>query len=193
MRPGEYRKFRIRGLRAANAEPGKAAPFGSDDFAGMHEVVLRRYRRLLEQGGEFPDLILIDGGRGQVTAAYNALAELGLANLVAVGLAKKEELLFLRDRPEPLALGTTSPALLLVQRIRDEAHRFAVTFHRAARRTRDLRSELDDIPGIGPRRRRALLAAFGSVSGVRRASREDLTALVGRRVADAVLQHFSHR
>jgi len=212
MRPGEYRKFRIRGAnRAPDAElePGASAPglsrngareveeaahhFGSDDFAAMQEVVLRRYRRLLELGGEFPDLILIDGGRGQVTAAYAALEELGLGNLVAVGLAKKEELLFLRDRPEPIAVATASPALLLVQRIRDEAHRFAVTFHRRARRMRDLRSELDDIPGIGPRRRRALLAAFGSVAGVRRASREDLTALVGRRVAAAVLQHFSHR
>ena len=138
-------------------------------------------------------MILIDGGRGQVSAAYAALEELGLANLVAVDLAKKEELLVLRDRPEPIALATASPALLLVQRIRDEAHRFAVTFHRRARRMRDLRSDLDDIPGIGPRRRRALLAAFGSVAGVRRASREDLTALVGRRVAAAVLQHFSHR
>ena len=212
MRPGGYRKFRIRGAnRAPDAElePGASAPglsrngareveeaahhFGSDDFAAMQEVVLRRYRRLLELGGEFPDLILIDGGRGQVTAAYAALEELGLGNLVAVGLAKKEELLFLRDRPEPIAVATASPALLLVQRIRDEAHRFAVTFHRRARRMRDLRSELDDIPGIGPRRRRALLAAFGSVAGVRRASREDLTALVGRRVAAAVLQHFSHR
>jgi len=224
MRPGEYRKFRIRGVkRTADSElakgsevgdRGDAGPkpeafearapeagspkpeaihFGSDDFAAMHEVVLRRYRRLLERGGAFPDLILIDGGRGQVTAAYTALEELGLANLVAVGLAKKEELLFLRDRPEPVALATTSPALLLVQRIRDEAHRFAVTFHRHARRMRDLRSELDDIPGIGPRRRRALLGAFGSVAGVRRASREDLTALVGRRLADTVLQYFSHR
>jgi excinuclease ABC subunit C len=163
----------------------------ADDFAAMHEVVLRRYRRLLEQGGAFPDLILIDGGRGQVTSAYAALEELGLATLVAAGLAKKEELLVLRDRPEPIALPTTSAALLLVQRIRDEAHRFAVTFHRQARRSRDLRSELDDIPGIGPRRRRALLAALGSAAGVRRASREDLTALVGRKVADAVLRHFS--
>lgn len=180
MRPAEYRKFRVRGVRA-------------DDFAAMHEVVLRRYRRLLEQGGEFPDLILIDGGKGQVTAAYTALEELGLANLVAAGLAKKEEWLFTRDRPEPIALPATSPALLLLQRVRDEAHRFAVTFHRRARRMRDLRSELDDIPGIGPRRRRALLAAFGSVAGVRRASREDLTALVGRHVADAVLRHFSGR
>ncbi len=185
MRPSEYRKYRIRGLGAGRS--------GSDDFAAMHEVVLRRYRRLLELGGEFPDLILIDGGRGQVSAAYAALEELGLANLVAVGLAKKEELLFLRDRPEPVALATGSPALLLVQRVRDEAHRFAVTFHRASRRRRDLRSELDNIPGIGPRRRRALLAAFGSVAGVRRASREELTPLVGRTIADAILEYFAHR
>jgi excinuclease ABC subunit C len=200
MRPGEYRKFRIRGLRSSRSARAQgsglraqADHFGSDDFAAMQEVVLRRYRRLLEQGGGFPDLILIDGGKGQVTAAYTALEELGLANLVAVGLAKKEELLFTRDCTEPVALPDASPALLLVQRIRDEAHRFAVTFHRRARRMRDLRSELDDIPGLGARRRRALLAAFGSVAGVRRASREDLTALVGRRVADAVLQYFSHR
>ncbi len=193
MRPGEYRKFRIRGLADVGAQHVAPLPSVPNDVAAMHEVVLRRYRRLLEQGGEFPDLILVDGGKGQVTAAYAALEALGLANLVAVGLAKKEELLFTRDSAEPVALPTTSPALLLVQRIRDEAHRFAVTFHRRARRMRDLRSELDDIPGIGPRRRRALLAAFGSVAGVRRASREDLTALVGRRVADAVLRYFTGR
>ena len=96
----------------------------------MHEVVQRRYRKLLEHGGPFPDLILIDGGKGQLTAAYGALEELGLANLVAVGIAKKEELLFTRDREDAIALAANDPALLLVQRIRDEAHRFAVTFHR---------------------------------------------------------------
>ena len=116
----------------------------------MHEVVLRRYRRLLEQGGPFPDLILIDGGKGQLTAAYAALRELGLERLVAVGIAKQEELLFTRDRAEGLALPHESAALRLIQRIRDEAHRFAVTFHRRARAKRDLRSALDDIPGIGP-------------------------------------------
>src|SRR5204862_3979976 len=143
-------------------------------FAEMYEVVLRRYRKLREQGGPFPDLILVDGGKGQLTAAYGALEELGLANLVAVGIAKKEELLYTRDRPDPIALASNAPALLLVQRIRDEAHRFAVTFHRRARAMRDLRSELDHVPGIGPRRRRTLLTTFGSVAGARRATHQEL-------------------
>ena len=137
---------------------------------------MRRYRKLLEQGGPFPDLILIDGGKGQLSAAYDALRELGLANLVAVGIAKKEELhLHARSRGADRRSRKTIPALRLVQQIRDEAHRFAVSFHRKARTMRDLRSELDSVPGIGPRRRKALLIAFGSLAGVRRASREELT------------------
>ncbi len=162
-----------------------------DDFASMHEVVRRRYRTLLEQGGPFPDLILIDGGKGQLSAAYAALEDLGLANLVAVGIAKKEELLFTRDHEDPIALEAHDPALLLIQRIRDEAHRFAVTFHRKARRMRDLGSELDRVPGVGPRRRRQLLTTFGSLAGVRRATREELAAVVGPRLADAVLAFFA--
>ena len=112
---------------------------------------------------------------------------------MAVGIAKKEELLFTRDRDDAIALARESPALLLIQRIRDEAHRFAVTFHRQRRKTRDLRSELDEIAGIGPRRRKALLTAFGSVAGVRRATREDLARVVGAKGADAVLAHFGSR
>jgi excinuclease ABC subunit C len=173
------------------AEGAKAAT--QDDFAAMHEVVLRRYRKLLEHGGPFPDIVLIDGGKGQLSAAYAALEELGLANLVAVGIAKKEELLYTRDRDDPIALGATDPALLLIQRIRDEAHRFAVTFHRRARTMRDLRSELDDVPGIGPRRRKTLLTTFGSLAGVRRATREELAAVVGAKTADAVLAFFASR
>ena len=164
-----------------------------DDFAAMHEVVLRRYRKLLEAGGPFPDLILIDGGKGQLSAAYQALEELGLGSLVAAGLAKKEELIFTRDRIEPIALAAESPALLLIRRIRDEAHRFAVTFHRQSRQRRDLKSELDGIEGIGPRRRKALLTAFGSLAGVRRATREELVRVVGAKCADAVLSHFAAR
>ncbi len=163
----------------------------NNDFAAMREVVLRRYRKLLEAGGPFPDLILIDGGKGQLSAAYSALEELGLGNLVATGIAKKEELLFTRDREEPIALAEDSPALLLIQRIRDEAHRFAVTFHRQSRTKRDLRSELDAIPGIGPRRRKLLLTSFGSLAGVRRATREELVRVVGGRNADALLAHFA--
>jgi excinuclease ABC subunit C len=180
MKKSDYRKFRIRHL------PDK----GPDDFAAMREVVQRRYRAVLEAGGPFPDLILIDGGPGQVSAAYEALESVGLGNLEAVGIAKREELLILRDR-EPVALSPNDPALLLVQRIRDEAHRFAVTFHRKRRSMRDLRSELDDVPGVGPRRRRALLRAFGSLSAVRRATREELSSVVGPKVASAVIDHFA--
>src|SRR6185503_9501936 len=116
-----------------------------DDFQSMHEVVQRRYRKLLEAGGPFPDLILIDGGKGQLSSAYAALQELGLGNLVAVGIAKKEELIFTRDQEDAIALSHDSPALLLIQRIRDEAHRFAITFHRLSRTKRDLRSDLDAV------------------------------------------------
>ena len=211
MKKSEYRKFRIRGtagsgLRARSGllaaasgllerlkpEPRSPEPsFGSDDFAAMREVVQRRYRKVMEEGGPFPDLILIDGGKGQLSAAYDALEEIGLGNLVAVGIAKKEELLFTRDRQEPIALAENDPALLLIERIRDEAHRFAVTFHRKARSMRDLRSELDQVPGIGPRRRRALLTAFGSLAGVRRATREELDAVVGAKAATAVIDYFA--
>jgi len=210
MKKSEYRKFRIRGRSTSNfqlptpktdagspstplgasriPDPGR---FGSDDFAAMREVVQRRYRKILEDGGPFPDLILIDGGKGQLTAAYDGLQEIGLGNLVAIGIAKKEELLFTRDRTDPIALPENDPALLLIERIRDEAHRFAVTFHRKARSMRDLRSQLDDVPGIGPRRRRALLTKFGSLAGVRRATREELDAVVGPRAAAAVIDYFA--
>jgi excinuclease ABC subunit C len=191
MRKGEYRKFRIRGPGPEPRAPDPEPRALNNDFAAMNEVVRRRYRRILENGGPFPDLILIDGGKGQLTAAYAALEELGLGRLIAVGIAKKEELIYTRDRDEPIALAVDSPALLLIQRIRDEAHRFAVTFHRARRATRDLRSDLDRIPNIGPRRRKALLTTFGSVAGVRRATREELARVVGTKTADAVLAHFA--
>jgi excinuclease ABC subunit C len=185
MKKSEYRKFRIRGAGSAPPAPG------SDDFAAMREVVQRRYRKIMEQGGPFPDLILIDGGKGQLSAAYEGLEQIGLGNLVAAGIAKREELLFTRDRQEPIVLAENDPALLLIQRIRDEAHRFAVTFHRKARSMRDLRSELDAVAGIGPRRRRALLTAFGSLAGVRRATREELDAVVGAKAAGAVIDYFA--
>jgi excinuclease ABC subunit C len=204
MKRGEYRKFKIRGKRSelhvrrgndpSAPIPDPRPPIADrilDDFASIHEVVLRRYRKVLENGGPFPDLILIDGGKGQLSAAYAALESLGLANLVAAGIAKKEELLFTREHVEPMDLGAASPALLLIQRIRDEAHRFAITFHRQSRARRDLRSELDDVPGIGPRRRKSLLTAFGSLAGVRRATREDLIAVVGPKCADQVLAYFA--
>ncbi len=185
MKRRDYRKFRIRGQGL------QSVVSGPDDFAAMNEVVGRRYRKVLEEGGPFPDLIVIDGGKGQLSAAYAALQTLGLANLVAIGLAKKEELVFTRDHDAPIALPLNDPALLLLQRIRDEAHRFAVSFHRQARTQRDLSSELDHIPGVGARRRRTLLTQFGSLAGVRRATREDLAAIVGPKLADAVLAFFA--
>lgn len=159
----------------------------------MEQVVRRRYVKVLEAGGPFPDLIVIDGGKGQLHAAYDALETVGLSNLVAVGLAKKEELVFTRDLAEPIALDPHGAALHLLQRLRDEAHRFAVSFHRHSRARRDLQSELDGIPGIGLRRRKLLLTRFGSVAGVRRATREELTSAVGAKGADAILAHFAAR
>jgi excinuclease ABC subunit C len=195
MKRSEYRKFRI---RVAETEKGPA-PFVTsrdiprflDDFAAMQQVVRRRYARVLESGAPLPDLIVIDGGKGQLNAAYTALEELAMTHLVAIGLAKKEELVFTRDSEQPIAMDPHGPALRLLQRIRDEAHRFAVSFHRQARASRDLRSELDEVPGIGPRRRKMLLTHFGSLTGVRRATREELTGVVGSKAADALLQFFA--
>jgi excinuclease ABC subunit C len=185
MKPSEYRKFRVQ-----SAELRADAKF-LDDFAAMEQVVRRRYSRVLENGGPFPDLIVIDGGKGQLSAAYAALETVGLSNLVAIGLAKKEELVFTRDSNEPMALDTHGSALRLLQRIRDEAHRFAITFHRQSRGKRSLRSELDDVPGIGARRRKTLLTTFGSLAGVRRATREELASAVGAKTAEAVIAYFA--
>jgi excinuclease ABC subunit C len=190
LRKSDYRKFTITGSGSAARSARRPAERTPDDFASMHEVVRRRYQKALEQGGPFPDLIVIDGGKGQLSAAYEALREVGLNRLVAVGLAKEEELIFTRDRAEGLALPRESAALRLLQRLRDETHRFAVTFHRRSRARRDFASVLDEIAGIGRRRRRQLLQAFGSVAGVRRASRDELAAVVGAKAADAVMRHF---
>jgi excinuclease ABC subunit C len=175
----DYRKFRVKGVSGA-----------PDDFASMREVVGRRYKRLLEEGKELPDLVLIDGGKGQLGAATGALDELGLGDQAVASLAKREELLFVRGREEPIALPRSSPVLQLVQRVRDEAHRFAVGFHRQARSSRTLRSELDEIDGIGPAKRRKLLSVFGSVRGVRGATEEELAAVVGKATASRVRAHF---
>jgi len=182
----DYRKFRIRGDRRKSLG-------GSDDFASIEEVVIRRYRRVLEQGGPFPDLVIVDGGVGQLSAAYKAFDQLGLSNLEAIGIAKKEELLITRDRRLPIALPRDSAALQLVQRIRDEAHRFAITFHRRSRTNRDFSSELDLITGVGPKRRRALLEHFGSVKNIGRATNEELVPIVGTKVARLIIDYFSER
>ena len=175
----DYRKFKIRSL-----EKGKP-----DDFAAMREVVMRRYRRLLEEGAELPDLVLVDGGKGQLGAALEGLLELGLSHLPTVSLAKKEEWIFRPGQSEPLMLDHHSPALQLLQRTRDEAHRFAVTFHRQQRKARDLRSSLDAIPGIGPRNRKKLLIRFKSLKGVKVAELSDLQAVLGEKLGERVHQH----
>ncbi len=167
----DYRKFQIKTVE------------GQDDFAALREAVLRRYRRALageqtEAWQTLPDLVLIDGGKGQLNAACEALASLGLSLPVAA-LAKEHEELYVPGQSAPIVLPRDSQALFLVQRIRDEAHRFAVTFHRARRTRTALRSALDEIPGIGPRRRRELLRRFGSVEGIRQASVEEIAAVPG--------------
>lgn len=164
----EYRRFKIR-----------YTPEAPDDFAMMRETVLRRLRNYQEGNPKFsklPDLIVIDGGKGQLNAALKAMDEIGL-RVPAVGLAKKEELLYLPNRSEPIALPMNSPGLVLLRRLRDEAHRFAISYHRKLRDKRMFGSPLEEIPGVGPRRRRLLLRSFGSVEGIRRATIEDLAAV----------------
>jgi excinuclease ABC subunit C len=170
MKKGDYRSFNVKGL----SQP--------DDFAAIRQVVTRRYRRRLDELGTMPDLILIDGGRGQLNAALEALAELGVEETPVVGLAKREEELYLVSHPEPLRLDRSNPGLRLLQQIRDEAHRFAVSRHRRRRSRRSLRSELDRLVGVGPRRRRLLLERFGSLEGIRSASLDELQELLGPRI-----------
>jgi excinuclease ABC subunit C len=176
----DYRRFQIRQVE------------GPNDFAMMQEAIRRRYRRALdaeqtEAWQTMPDLIIVDGGKGQLSAALSALQELGL-NLPIAALAKEHEELFLPDRPDAVVLPRDSQALFLVQRIRDEAHRFAVTFHRKRRAKTSIRSVLDEIPGVGPRRRRELLRRFGSVEGIRQASVEELAGIkgIGRALAEQI-------
>jgi excinuclease ABC subunit C len=172
-RRAEYRKFRVKTVE------------GTDDFAAMREVVTRYFQRRLEEKKPIPDLVVIDGGKGQLAAARAALDSLGLEALPAISLAKREEEIFLAGRSEPLRLARRSPALRLLQQARDEAHRFAVTYNRKRRAMRTVTSELLRIPGVGPSKRRTLLRAFGSVQGVRDATIEQIAALPGFSPASA--------
>ena len=167
MRKGEYRSFNVRDLDRP------------DDFAAMSQAVERRYRRRLEEVGDMPDLILIDGGRGQLNAALEALTRLGVEETPTVALAKREEELYLPASPEPLRLRRDDLGLRLLQQVRDEAHRFAVSRHRRRRSARTLTSALDELPGVGPKRRKLLLQRFGSVEAVRAAARDELQAALG--------------
>ena len=174
-RTGEYRRFRIKEVVGAN------------DFASHQEVLRRRFKRARsgEEGNEeelrwrLPDLVVIDGGKGQLSAAKEVLDELGYHDLAVVGLAKEREEIFLPDRGEPVSLPTTSPALYLMQRLRDEAHRFAITYHRSLRARAATHSAFDDMPGVGPKRRAALLRVFGSAKRVREAPVEQVAAVPG--------------
>ena len=151
---------------------------GSDDFASMAEVVSRRYVRLREEGGTMPDLVMVDGGAGQLSAALGALAQLALA-LPVIGLAKQMEEIYTPAGSQPLRLPRTSPALHLIQRLRDEAHRFANTYHQKLRQRRIKESVLDELPGFGGKRKLALLQHFGSIQRLRTASVEDIAAVPG--------------
>jgi excinuclease ABC subunit C len=170
-RRAEYRTMRVKALADETAGP--------DDFASMREVVHRYFRRRTEEEKPLPDLVVIDGGKGQLGAAVEALDQLNLQQLPVVALAKREEEVFARGRTEPMRLARRSPALRLLQRIRDEAHRTAVSYNRKRRTIRTVTSELLRIPGVGPNRRRALLGAFGSLQGVREAAPDAIAAVPG--------------
>lgn len=157
---------------------------GSDDFASMKEIVGRRYKRIMEEQGEYPQLIIVDGGKGQLSSACEALQELGLyGKIPIVGIAKKLEEIYYPEDPLPLLISKKSPALLLIQRIRDEAHRFAITFHRQKRSKSTFVTEIESIPGIGKKTANKLLAHFKSVKKIKEASIEELTELVGEKIA----------
>ncbi|WP_005034184.1 excinuclease ABC subunit UvrC [Holophaga foetida] len=158
----------------------------NDDFANMHEAITRRFSRLQREGKEMPDLLLIDGGLGQLHAAEAALLALGLDQQERASLAKKEELVYRPGASEPLRIPKSSPVLQLLQRIRDEAHRFAITYHRALRAKRTLQTELTQIPGVGEATAKKLLQAFGSVQAVREAEMEKITAAVGAAAAKKI-------
>jgi excinuclease ABC subunit C len=159
---------------------------GADDFRSMAEAVDRRYRRLIEDKKPLPDMILIDGGRGQLNAALAALHKLGVEEIPIAGLAKREEELYVPDREETIRLDRHDPALQVLQMVRDETHRFAVSSHRRRRRKRTLHSELDDLPGIGHKRKRLLIERFGSLSAVKQASAQDLINVLGRKVGQGL-------
>jgi excinuclease ABC subunit C len=178
MKKSDYRKFIIRTV-------------DGDDFASMREVVTRRYKRLQEEKKPMPSLVLIDGGLGQLHAAAEALASLEIINQPLAAIAKREEIIYvLGQEHEPVVLDHHSPVLHLIQLIRDEAHRFAITFHRKRRQMRDRSTELLDIPGVGERTTRRLLEHFGSVQAVKQADSAALFSVVTRAQAEAILEHF---
>jgi excinuclease ABC subunit C len=187
MKKSDYRKFIIRGEAAVEGEAAQPGGLLRDDFSSMREAVGRRYRRLLEEGKPLPSLILIDGGIGQLHAAAQALEKLEVINQPMASIAKKEEILYVLGREdEPIVLDRHSPVLQLIQQIRDETHRFAITFHRQRRSSRRLRTSLTEIPGVGEVTARKLLRKFGSVARLRELTVEDLAAELPRAQAQRV-------
>ena len=180
LKKDDYKRFRIRTVA------------GADDFASLREVLTRRFAKALEQGSVLPDLVLIDGGRGQLNVGLSVLQDLGLDWLPVIGLAKQQEEVYVGESPQPLALDPTSPALHTLQRIRDEAHRFAITYHKKLRDRRTIQSVLDAIPGIGPTIRTSLLKTLGSARKVREASVAELAAVpkVTPKLAQRIHDHF---
>jgi excinuclease ABC subunit C len=176
-RKSEYRKFRIKGIGQ------------HDDFAAIHEIMSRYLARRQQEEKPLPDLVVIDGGKGQLGAAREAASELGLSQLPMISLAKKEEEVFLPDRSDSLRLSRRSPSLRLLQRIRDETHRFGLAYNRQRRTARTVTSALLDVPGIGPSRRRTLLEQFGSLAGVKSATAAEIAGLPGfsNRLAERVV------
>lgn len=181
MNRAEYRRFKI---RSVEGEP--------NDFASMYEAVYRRYRRLLDENSQLPDLVLIDGGKGQLRAAAQALSELDLEALPTASIAKREETIFVKGREDvPVQLERSSPVLKLIQMIRDETHRSAITYHRKRREMRDFSSELTRIPGVGVKLKERLLRNFGSLKRVSEATEAELIPFVGRVQAERIVRYFA--
>jgi excinuclease ABC subunit C len=174
-----YRKFIINSVE------------GPDDFQSIREVIFRRYTRLKEENTSLPDLIMVDGGKGQLSSAMEILDELGFNNYNIIGLAKRLEEVFFPGNSEPESIPKTSSGLKLLQHIRDEAHRFAITFHRNRRSKRTIKTELTDIKGIGPSTAKILLMELGSFAAVRTADKDTLTKLIGKKKTDILVEHFS--
>ena len=192
MKKGDYRKFIIRGDEGRTETGGNGSlARQNDDFASMREAVTRRYRRLQEEKKELPSLILIDGGIGQLHAAAQALESLQIINQPVASIAKKEEILYVLGREdEPIVLDRHSPVLHLIQQIRDETHRFAVTFHRQRRGKRQTETALNEIPGVGPKTAQRLLREFGSVANIQRAGVDKLSSVISRKSAEKILEHL---
>jgi excinuclease ABC subunit C len=174
----EYRKYIIEGI------------IGPDDFASMNQVVSRRYTRVMKEGLQFPDLIMIDGGKGQLSSAVDALREITQTPFEIIGLAKRLEEIFIPEDSDPIIIPLTSSSLKLLQQVRDEAHRFAITFHRERRSKRIITSELLSVKGIGPSLTAKLLKQFGSVEGIRAATQEKLSEVIGKKKAEVLLAYF---